>query len=256
MTEIQAIGPEVPGGWLLRFTAFLFDGVVYLTFLFTIVYAIGFISDLAVPKTIDSGAESGIFKAIVVNLVLMSLFAVQHSAMAWKSFKHWWVRFIPKSVERNTHVLSASLTLLLLFWQWRSMPALIWHVQEPEMAMMIATLSFIGWVIVFTSAFLTHHAELFKPHRVVDDLAGGEVRAAVLRKPSPYRLIGHPIYLGLILAFWASPTMSAGHLLFATVTTAYIFLDIMLKERDFVGMFGDKHLNHREHVSMLSHRTR
>ena len=152
MTETQAIGPAIPGNRLLRFTAFLFGGVAYLTFLFTILYAIGFVSGLVVPKTIDTGAESGIFEAIVVNLVLMSLFAIQHSVMARKSFKHWWTQFIPKPVERSTYVLCASLTLLLLFWQWRPVPTVIWHVQEPEMAMMIATLSFIGWVIVFTSS--------------------------------------------------------------------------------------------------------
>src|SRR6266478_6545545 len=149
MTETQLISPATPGNRAVRFTAFLFGGVAYLTFLFTIMYAIGFVSGLAVPKTIDTGAKSGTFEAIAVNLALMSLFAIQHSVMARKWFKQWWTQFIPSAIERSTYVLCASLTLLLLFWQWRPMPAIVWNVQEPEMAMMIATLSFIGWVIVF-----------------------------------------------------------------------------------------------------------
>jgi protein-S-isoprenylcysteine O-methyltransferase Ste14 len=248
MTETQAIGPAIPGNRLAGFTAFLFGGVAYLTFLFTILYAIGFVSGLVVPKAIDTGPESGIFEAIVVNLALMSLFAIQHSVMARKLFKHWWTRFIPRSVERSTYVLCASLTFLLLFWQWRPMPAVIWHVQEPEMAMVIATLSFIGWVIVFTSSFLIDHFEPFGLHQVASNLVGPEMPAPVFRTPFYYRFVRHPIYLGFIIAFWATPTMSAGHLLFATVTTAYIFIGIMLEERDLVGLFGD---GYREHVSML-----
>ena len=239
MTETQVISPAIPGNRAVRFTAFLFGGVAYLTFLFTILYAIGFVSGLAVPKAIDTGPESGIFEAIVVNLALMSLFAVQHTVMARKSFKRWWTRFIPKPIERSTYVLFASLTLLLLFWQWRPMPTVIWNIQEPEMAMVVATLSFIGWVIVFTSTFLINHFELFGLHQVANNLAGREMPAPVFRTPFYHRFVRHPIYLGFIIAFWATPTMSAGHLLFATVATAYIFTGIMLEEHDLVGMFGD-----------------
>ena len=251
MTETQAIDPAIPGNRLLRSTAFLFSGVAYLTFLFTILYAIGFVSGLVVPKTIDTGAESAIFEAIVVNLVLMSLFFIQHSVMARKSFKHWWTQFIPKPVERSTYVLCASLTLLLLFSQWRPLPTVIWNVQEPEMAMLIATMSFIGWVIVFTSSFLINHFELFGLHQVANNLIGREMPAPVFRTPFFYRFVRHPIYLGFIIAFWATPTMSAGHLLFAAVTTGYIFVGIVLEERDLVGMFGDEYRDYREHVSML-----
>jgi protein-S-isoprenylcysteine O-methyltransferase Ste14 len=132
---------------VLRFTAFLFGGVAYLTFLFTILYAIGFVSGIAVPKTIDTGPKSELFEAIVVNLALMLLFAIQLGVMARRWFKHWWTRFIPTAIEHSTYVLCASLTLLLLFWQWRPIPAIIWDVQEPEMAMLIATVSFVGWVM-------------------------------------------------------------------------------------------------------------
>lgn len=251
MTESHAISPAMPGNRTLKFTAFLFGAVAYFTFLFTILYAIGFVSGLIVPKTIDSGAESTTFEAIMVNLALMSLFAVQHSVMARKSFKHWWTQFIPKAVERSTYVLCASLTLLLLFWLWRPMPAVIWSVQDPEMAMVIATLSFVGWVIVFMSTFMINHFELFGLHQVANNLAGREMPAPVFRTPFFYRFVRHPIYLGFIIGFWAAPTMSAGHLLFAAVTTAYIFVGIMLEERDLVDMFGDEYRRYRERVSML-----
>jgi len=251
MTETQVIRPAMPGNRALRFTAFLFGGVAYLTFLFTIMYAIGFISDIAVPKAIDTGPKSGTFEAIVVNLALMALFAIQHSVMARKSFKHWWTQFIPRSVERSTYVLCASLTLLLLFWQWRPMPDLIWSIQEPDLAVVIATLSFVGWVIVFTSTFLINHFELFGLHQVANNLAGREMPTPVFRTPLFYRFVRHPIYLGFIIAFWAAPTMSAGRLLFALVTTAYIFIGIMLEERDLIDMFGDEYRRYRERVSML-----
>ncbi|NOJ43748.1 methanethiol S-methyltransferase [Bradyrhizobium australiense] len=251
MTETQTLSRAMPGSRVLRFTAFVFGGVAYLTFLFTILYAIGFVSGLAVPKAIDIGAKSGAFEAIMVNLALMSLFAVQHSVMARKSFKYWWMQFIPKSVERSTYVLCASLTLLLLFWQWRPMPAVVWSIQDPDLAMVIVTLSFFGWVIVFTSTFLINHFELFGLHQVTNNLVGREMPAPVFRTPFFYRFVRHPIYLGFIIAFWAAPTMSAGHLLFAAVTTAYIFVGIMLEERDLVGMFGEEYLRYRERVSML-----
>jgi methanethiol S-methyltransferase len=251
MTETQIIHPAMPGSRILGFTAFLFGGVAYLTFLFTILYAIGFVSGLVVPKTIDTGSKAGLFEAIVVNLILLSLFAVQHSVMARKSFKHWWTRFIPRSFERSTYVLCASLTLLLLFWQWRPMPAIIWNIQEPDLAMMIATVSFVGWVIVFTSTFMINHFELFGLHQVANNLAGREMPAPVFRTPFFYRFARHPIYLGFIIAFWAAPVMSAGHLLFAAVTTAYILVGIKLEEHGLIDMFGDQYRQYRERVSML-----
>ena len=171
--------------------------------------------------------------------------------MARKSFKQWWTQFIPRPIERSTYVLCASLTLLLLFWQWRPMPAAIWSVEEPGIAAAIAALSFIGWVIVFTSTFMINHFELFGLHQVANNLVGREMPTPVFRTPFLYSFVRHPIYLGFIIAFWAAPVMSAGHLLFAAVTTAYIFVGIALEERDLVGMFGDEYRQYRERVSML-----
>jgi methanethiol S-methyltransferase len=251
MSETQAIASTASTNRMLRFTAFLFGAVAYLTFVFTILYAIGFVSDLVVPKSIDTGAISSNFAALAVNLALMSLFAVQHSVMARKSFKQWWTQFIPKSVERSTYVLLASLTLLLLFWQWRPMPATVWHIEEPEMAATIATLSFGGWVLVFTSSFLINHFELFGLHQVANNLTGRQMPSPIFRTPFLYNFVRHPIYLGFIIAFWAAPTMSVGHLLFAAVTTAYIFLGILLEERDLIDMFGDEYRRYKQRVSML-----
>jgi protein-S-isoprenylcysteine O-methyltransferase Ste14 len=251
MTETRSMSPAMPGNRMLKLTAFLFGAVAYVTFLFTILYAIGFVAGLVVPKAIDTGAESPLFEALVVNLALMSLFAIQHSVMARKPFKQWWTRFIPKPVERSTYVLFSSLALLLLFWQWRPMPAVVWHIAEPEIAAAISGLSLVGWVIVFTSTFLINHFELFGLHQVANNLAGREMPPPVFRTPFLYNFVRHPIYLGFIIAFWAAPTMSAGHLLFAAVTTAYIFVGIMLEERDLIGMFGEEYHRYRGRVSML-----
>jgi methanethiol S-methyltransferase len=251
MSEARAIGSAIPANRVLKFTAFLFGAVAYFTFLFTILYAIGFMSDLVVPKGIDTGAESSVFEALAVNLALMLLFAVQHSVMARKGFKQWLTQFIPKSVERSTYVLFASLTLLLLFWQWRPMPTVVWQIEEPEMAATVAILSFIGWVIVFTSTFLINHFELFGLHQVANNLTGKQMPMPTFRTPLFYNFVRHPIYLGFIIAFWAAPTMSVGHLLFAVTTTAYIFVGILLEERDLIDMFGDEYRRYKERVSML-----
>ena len=251
MAEIQATNPVLPGNKSLKLVAFLYGAAAYLTFFVTILYAIGFVSDIAVPKAIDTGEKSPFFEALAINLALMSLFAVQHSVMARKGFKQWWTQFIPKPIERSTYVLFASLTLLLLFWQWRPMPATIWHIEGHKLALSIAVLSLVGWVIVFTSTFLINHFELFGLHQVVRNLSGKKMPAPIFRTPLLYNFVRHPIYLGFIIAFWAAPTMSAGHLLFAVVTTAYIFVGILLEERDLIDMFGDEYRHYRERVSML-----
>lgn len=251
MAEIHALGPAAPGNRMFKLTAFLFGAVAYLTFLFTILYAIGFVEGLVVPKDINTGAKSSVFEALAIDLALMSLFAVQHSVMARNSFKQWWTQFIPKPIERSTYVLFASLALLLLFWLWHPMPAVIWHIAEPEIAAVITGVSFFGWVIVFTSTYLINHFELFGLLQVTSHLTGREMSPPIFRTPLLYNFVRHPIYLGFIIAFWAAPTMTAGHLLFAAVTTAYILVGIWLEERDLTAMFGDDYRRYRERVSML-----
>jgi len=234
-----------------RLIAFLYGLVSYAIFFVTFLYAIGFVSGLVVPKTIDSGMTVSMTEALIVNLLLMSLFAIQHSVMARRQFKQWWTQFVPKSVERSTYVLLASLALVLLFWQWRPIPAVVWQITDPQVAMAITALSFLGWLIVLTSTFLINHFELFGLHQVANNLAGREMPAPRFRTPLYYKFVRHPIYLGFIIAFWAAPTMTAGHLLFAAVTTAYIFVGIWLEERDLVDLFGDDYRRYRDRVSML-----
>lgn len=243
--------PGAVEAYIGRSIAFLYGVAAYAIFLVTILYAIGFVSGLVVPKTIDSGAVGPIAEAVIVNLLLLSVFAVQHSVMARKPFKQWWTQFVPKSVERSTYVLLASLALDLLFWQWRPMPAVVWGIGNPHVAMMVTALSFAGWLIVLTSTFLINHFELFGLHQVVNILVGRPMPPHRFRTPLFYRFVRHPIYLGFLLAFWAAPVMTVGRLLFAAVTTAYILVGIMLEERDLVQQFGDEYRRYRNRVSML-----
>jgi len=234
-----------------RFIALLYGLVSYALFFVTFLYALGFVEGLVVPKTIDTGRVSSVAEALIVNFLLMTLFAVQHSLMARKQFKQWWTQYVPKPVERSTYVLFASLTLILLFWQWRPMPEILWHIEESEMTMTITAVSFVGWLMVLSSTFLINHFELFGLHQVANNLTGLESPAPRFRTPLYYKFVRHPIYLGFVIAFWAAPTMSAGHLLFAAVTTAYIFVGIFLEERDLVEMFGDEYRRYKQRVSML-----
>jgi protein-S-isoprenylcysteine O-methyltransferase Ste14 len=236
---------------MARFVAFVYGLVSYVVFFVTFLYAIGFVSDLVVPKTIDGGAVGPMAGAVIVNLLLMSVFAIQHSVMARPQFKRWWTQLVPKSVERSTYVLLASLALVLLFWQWRPMPAVVWHIDNPRVAMVVLGLSFAGWLIVLTSTFLINHFELFGLRQVASNLAGRAIPDQRFRTPLYYRFVRHPIYLGFIIAFWAAPTMTMGHLLFASVTTAYIVVGAMLEERDLVDLFGDQYRRYRERVPML-----
>jgi protein-S-isoprenylcysteine O-methyltransferase Ste14 len=236
---------------MARILAFLYGTAAYLLFLVTFLYAIGFVTGLPVPKTIDTGAIVPVEEALIVNVLLMSLFAIQHSVMARKGFKRWWTQFVSPTVERSTYVLSSTLALILLLWQWRPIPAIIWQVTDPTVAMSLVMLSLFGWVIVLTSTFLINHFELFGLQQVVLNLFGRSAGEMRFRTPMLYKLVRHPLYLGFIIAFWATPVMTAGHLLFAAVTTAYIFVGIMLEERDLVAEFGDEYRNYRERVGML-----
>ena len=234
-----------------KLIGFLYGLVAYLFFAVTIVYAIGFVSSLMVPKTIDSGPAGAPMEAIIINLLLMSLFAIQHSVMARPQFKKWWTQFVPKAVERSTYVLLSSLALMLLFWQWRPIPAVVWQVSNPQMADLLLGLSLFGWVLVFISTFLINHFELFGLHQVANNLAGKPMPAMRFKTPLLYNLVRHPIYLGFLIFFWATPLMTAGHLLFAAVTTAYIFVGIALEERDLVAVFGDEYRRYRQRVAMI-----
>jgi protein-S-isoprenylcysteine O-methyltransferase Ste14 len=234
-----------------RFIAFAYGLLTYVIFFVTFVYAIGFVTGLVVPKTIDTGMVVPLSEAIIVNLVLMSVFAIQHSVMARQGFKQWWTKFVPKSVERSTYVLFASLALILLFGQWRPIPTIVWSIANPNIAMAVLGLSIVGFLLVLSSTFLINHFELFGLHQVVNNLARREMPAPRFYTPLFYKFVRHPLYLGFIIAFWAAPTMTVGHLLFAAVTTAYILVAIVFEERDLVNLFGDEYRKYRSRVPML-----
>jgi protein-S-isoprenylcysteine O-methyltransferase Ste14 len=236
---------------MARLFALIYGLISYALFLGTILYAIGFVTGFGVPKSINTGEIAALRAAIPYNLLLLSLFAIQHSVMARQSFKKWWTQYIPASIERSTYVLFASLALDLLFWQWQPIPAVIWQIDHPPIAMAVTGLALVGWLIVFTSTFLISHFELFGVQQVVSNLTGRTLPAPRFHTPFLYNLVRHPIYLGFIIAFWATPTMTAGHLLFAAVTTIYILIGILLEERDLTAMFGDDYRRYRDRVSML-----
>jgi methanethiol S-methyltransferase len=228
-----------------------YGALAYLVFLGTFLYAIGFVSQFIVPKTIDSGVTASLWRALVVNLALMSLFAVQHSGMARRGFKKLFARFASPALERSTYVLLASLSLILLFWQWQPITAEVWQIETPALAYAAVAGGFVGWLIVLYSTFLISHFELFGLTQVVTHFAGRLAEPMKFKTPGLYRLIRHPIYLGFIIAFWSTPVMTLGHLLFAAVTTAYIFVGIWLEERDLVAQFGEEYRRYRQKVAMM-----
>jgi methanethiol S-methyltransferase len=206
---------------------------------------------VAVPKTIDSGPVVPIVEALIVNILLMTLFALQHSVMARKPFKQWLTQYVPAAIERSTYVLLASLALVLLFWQWRPIPDVVWQITSPQIATNITAISFFGFALVLLSSFLINHFELFGLHQVAINAAGRTMPEPRFKTPVLYKVVRHPIYLGFIIAFWAAPVMTVGHLLFAAVTTAYIFVGIYLEERDLVQLFGEQYKRYRAQVGML-----
>jgi protein-S-isoprenylcysteine O-methyltransferase Ste14 len=230
----------------------LYGVVVYALFLGTFLYAIAFIGGLPVPKTIDSGPAAPLAEALIVNLLLFGLFAVQHSVMARRSFKRWWTRIVPEPVERSTYVLAATLALALLLWQWRPIAEpTVWSVQSRAGVLALNAVFWLGWAVLLASTFLINHFELFGLHQVFARLLRLELPAPEFRTPLFYRYVRHPIYLGFLLGSWAAPVMSAGHLLFAIGITGYILVGIWFEERDLVAQFGERYRRYREQVGML-----
>ena len=229
----------------------LYGALAYMLFLGTILYAIAFVGNLPVPKTIDSGEVGPMLPALIINTLLLGLFAIQHSVMARPAFKRWWTQFVPQPIERTTYVLLASLVLIALFVYWRPIPAPVWTVENPIAVAALTATFWLGWGVLFLSTFLINHFELFGWQQVYARLRGRALPEPVFRTPFLYKRVRHPLYLGFLLAFWATPVMTMGHLLFAVATTFYILLGIYLEERDLVGLFGDQYRRYRDEVSML-----
>lgn len=239
------------GNAAARVLALLYGIVCYAVFFATFLYAIGFVSGFVVPRHIDSGAGGDAATALLIDLVLLSLFAIQHSGMARQGFKRWWTRIVPKPIERSTYVLLASLVLILLFWQWRALSTPVWDVRDETLRWGLYGLGAAGWLLVLASTFVISHFDLFGLRQVWLLARGRDYAELPFVTRAFYRLVRHPLYLGFLLAFWAAPTMSQGHLLFAAVTTAYILAAIQLEERDMVAVFGETYRDYRRRVPML-----
>lgn len=230
---------------------FVYGVISYLVFLITFLYAVGFIGNFFVPKTLDTGEPTSLAIAIIVNAVLLTLFAVQHSVMARPAFKHWLKNFMPAAAERSTYVLISSLLLALLFWQWRPIPDFVWQIETQTGRFILWCLFGLGWLMVLVSTFMINHFDLFGLRQVSLFFSGKEYRHLKFSTPGLYRHVRHPIMTGFIIAFWATPDMTVRHLLFSLATTGYIFIGVFFEERDLVIFYRDKYERYQQEVPRL-----
>jgi protein-S-isoprenylcysteine O-methyltransferase Ste14 len=233
-----------------RLLILIYAIVSYAVFLAASLYAVSFVGNYLVSKSIDVGGPTDLSEAIVVDLLLLGLFAIQHSVMARPAFKQWWAKIFPVACQRSTYVLLSSLILLLLFWQWRPIPIPIWRV-EGIAAWLLIGVHWLGWLIVFASTFMIDHFDLSGLRQAFFALRGAELPGQSFKTPLLYKIVRHPLMLGFLFAFWATPEMSAGHLLFALMTTAYILVGLQLEERDLIAEFGTTYQQYRRRVPML-----
>jgi protein-S-isoprenylcysteine O-methyltransferase Ste14 len=234
-----------------RIAIFAYGVVCYLMFLGVFLYAIGFVGNVIVPKSLDSAPQTSFGVALAINLALLMLFAVQHSVMARPAFKRAWTRFVPKPAERSTYVLFTNAALIVLFAFWQPMGGIVWDVQNPVGRAVLIGMCAFGWLTVLATTFLINHFDLFGLRQVYLHLHGIEYTHLKFRTPGPYRYVRHPLYVGWLFAFWFTPTMSVAHLVFALATTAYILVAIRFEERDLERFHGASYAHYRQTVPML-----
>jgi protein-S-isoprenylcysteine O-methyltransferase Ste14 len=234
-----------------RFLVLAYGSLTYVLFLATFLYAVGFAGDLLVPRSVDRGPAAPAGLALLGNVALLGLFGLQHSIMARRWFKERWTRIVPRPIERSTFVLLTCVVLVLLFWAWRPLPAVVWEVENPAVVFGLQALFWFGWLVVLAATFIIDHFDLFGLRQVIFYARGKPYPAPEFRERFFYRHVRHPLLLGFLIAFWSAPRMTVGHLLFALVTTAYILVAIRLEERDLARVHGDDYLDYRRRVPML-----
>jgi methanethiol S-methyltransferase len=239
---------DTAGGTTARVAVLTYGVVAYVCFFAAFLYAIGFIERFLVPKHIDTGPVEGIVPSLLINSALLMVFVVQHTVMARPAFKRWWTRIVPASIERSTYVIAASLSLGLVFWQWRPLPTVLWQVDQPVVAGLIIAISALGWGIVLISSFAVSHFDLFGLRQVWLRFLGREYVPVGFRLVGLYRVVRHPLMLGFLIAFWATPLMTVGHLFFAVMVTGYIMFGTWVEERDLVSEHGETYLKYRRGV--------
>jgi methanethiol S-methyltransferase len=234
-----------------RYLTVAYGAAAYLLFLAAFLYLVGFVGNFVMPHTVDHGLPSSLGQAVLVNVLLVGAFGVQHSIMARPAFKQWWTRVVPSSIERSTYVVLSSAVLVLLYWQWRTMPTVIWDVRQPVGRWAVWVLFWLGWAIALAATFMVSHFDLFGLRQVYLAWRGKPYTHIGFHARWLYRLVRHPLMLGFLIAFWAAPTMTAGHLLFAAAMTGYILLATQLEEHDLVAALGDQYRGYRREVPML-----
>ncbi len=231
---------------------FLYGVIAYLIFLVAFLYAIGFVGNFIVPKSIDSGTETTFMQAFLVNAILLGIFAIQHSVMARPAFKKWWTSIISPVIERSTYVLLSSLALILIYWQWQPMTSIVWEVENQTVSLILKGIYLFGWLVVFLSTFMINHFDLFGLKQVFENLGNKQSQQAGLKLNFFYKIVRHPIMLGFIIAFWATPVMTLGHLIFSITTTLYILIAIkFFEEKDLLKTHGKEYEEYQKKVPMI-----
>lgn len=234
-----------------KLLALLYGVFAYVFFFATLIYAIGFVGNVGVPKAIDTGTTTPLGVAVLIDAALLSLFALQHSIMARHGFKMRWTKVVSWYVERSTFVVTASASLALLLWQWRPIPGTVWDVRGTALGSVLQVTFWIGWGILLVSTFLINHFELFGLAQVWSYFRGQQIHRPDFKTPALYKMVRHPIYFGFVIAFWSAPVMTLGHLIFSVGTTGYILVGIYFEERDLIRAYGEVYRDYRARVPML-----